>query len=56
LPVDARHQGAVFATYLVAAVLAGWLATHDPGLLVLLPLGAVLGALSLEFRRSPATG
>ncbi len=56
LPVDARHQGAVFVTYLAAAVFAGWLASRNPGVLVLLPLGAVLAALALQLAPAPAKG
>lgn len=50
LPVDALRQSRVFAIYLAGAILAGWLATHHLGILVLLPLGAVLGALGLQLR------
>ncbi|HXZ03067.1 MAG TPA: YoaK family protein [Stellaceae bacterium] len=54
MPVDALRQSAVFAVYLAGAVLAGWLASRALGILVLLPLGAVLGALALQLRPSPA--
>lgn len=55
LPVDALRQSAIFATYLAGAVLAGWLASRHLGILVLLPLGAVLGALALQLRPARAS-
>ncbi len=54
LPIDALRQSAVFAIYLAGATLAGGLASRHLGMLVLLPLGAVLGALALQLRPVPA--
>jgi uncharacterized membrane protein YoaK (UPF0700 family) len=54
LPVDTLRQSAVFVTYLAGAVLAGGLASRHLGILVLLPLGAVLGALALQLRPAQA--
>ncbi len=50
LPFDAWRQAAVFCSYGAGAVLAGALVTHQPGILVLQPLAAVLVALALRFR------
>jgi uncharacterized membrane protein YoaK (UPF0700 family) len=56
LPIDAWRQVAIFFSYLAAAVLAGALALRAPGLLVLLPLAAVLAALALQWRSRPRAG
>jgi uncharacterized membrane protein YoaK (UPF0700 family) len=56
LPFDAWRQGAVFASYAAGALLAGAVAAHHAGILVLLPLGAVLVALALRLSAPPQPG
>lgn len=53
---EALRQSAVFATYLAGAVLAGVLAPSHLGILVLLPLGAVVAALGLQLAEEPPGG
>jgi len=48
--VEVKRQIAVFAAYLVGALLAGAAGSQAIGLLVLLPLAAVSGALASEYR------
>ncbi|MGO8920012.1 MAG: YoaK family protein [Stellaceae bacterium] len=50
LPVDAVRQSVLLAIYLAGAMLAGALALRHRGILVMLPLGAVLCALALQLR------
>jgi uncharacterized membrane protein YoaK (UPF0700 family) len=50
MPVDAWRQAAVFASYGAGAVAAGAAAAAHHGILVLLPVAAVLAALALRLR------
>lgn len=56
LTSDALRQSAVFATYLLGAILAGALAGRHLDILVLLPFGTVLIALALQLAARPRIG